>query len=149
MDFGRGRTDGGLEVGPITDEERPRWRALMRRHHSLGNGGDVGETVRFVALEGGKPVALLCWSAAALYNGPREMPNDETASSTFAALSSTNRSNPRCGADCDAPATQAPWGVNWHENSPAVRVPGRGACDAPLEWCPVSLKMPSTNTLMG
>jgi hypothetical protein len=65
-------TDGRLEVRPITEGERPRWRSLMRRHHYLGDGGDVGETIRYVALEGGKPAALLSWSAAALYNGPRD-----------------------------------------------------------------------------
>jgi len=71
-DFRRGVVDGRLEVRPIRDEERPRWRYLMRRYHYLGDGGDVGETIRYVALEGGKPVALLCWAAAALYNGPRD-----------------------------------------------------------------------------
>ncbi len=72
VDFGRGKPDGRLEVRPITDDERPRWRALMRRHHYLGDGGEVGETIRYVEVEMGKPVALLGWSAAALYNGPRD-----------------------------------------------------------------------------
>lgn len=71
-DFESGETNGRLVVWPITDDERPRWRALMRKHHYLGDGGAVGETLRYVALEGGKPVAVVCWSAAALYNGPRD-----------------------------------------------------------------------------
>lgn len=62
----------GILVRPITSDERPRWRALMRRHHYLGDGGDIGETIRYVALQGGEPSALLCWAAAARYNGPRE-----------------------------------------------------------------------------
>jgi hypothetical protein len=64
--------NGRITVRPISDEERPQWRALMQRHHYLGDGGDVGETLRYVALVGEEPVALLCWAAAALHNGPRD-----------------------------------------------------------------------------
>lgn len=63
----------GLVVRPITAEERPRWRALIRRHHYLGDGGDVGETLRYAALQNDEPVALLCWAAAARFNGPRDV----------------------------------------------------------------------------
>jgi hypothetical protein len=62
----------GLLVRPVTSDERPRWRALMRRHHYLGDGGGIGETLRYVALQDGKPSALLCWAAAARFNGPRD-----------------------------------------------------------------------------
>ncbi len=39
-------------------------------------------------------------------------------------------------------------GVNWDEKS-KISSAKRGACDAPLEWCPVSLKRPRMNTFMG
>ena len=64
--------DGALVVRPISDSERLWWRACMDRYHYLGNCHMVGESLRYVALVGTEPVALLGWAAAALHNKPRD-----------------------------------------------------------------------------
>jgi len=61
-----------LVVRPIQAEELLFWRAHMERFHYLGDGELVGESLRYVALLDGEPVALLSWAAAALRNGPRD-----------------------------------------------------------------------------
>jgi hypothetical protein len=63
---------GVLEVRPIRSEERTMWRQTMERHHYLGEGALVGETMRYVAAAGGVPVALLGWGSAARWNEPRD-----------------------------------------------------------------------------
>ena len=63
---------GGVEVRPIRAEEVDRWRRLMARHHYLGDGGLVGEQIRYVAAYEEQWLALLGWSAAALHNRPRD-----------------------------------------------------------------------------
>jgi hypothetical protein len=61
-----------LVVRPIQAEELLFWRAHMERFHYLGDGELVGESLRYVALLDGEPVALLGWAAGALRNGPRD-----------------------------------------------------------------------------
>ncbi len=63
---------GALVVRPILESERLWWRAYMDRYHYLGNCRMVGESLRYVALVGTEPVALLGWAAAALHNKPRD-----------------------------------------------------------------------------
>ncbi len=54
-----------LTVRLVRPEERPRWRALMARHHYLGFRGLVGEALYYVACVDDQWVALLGWAAAA------------------------------------------------------------------------------------
>jgi hypothetical protein len=61
-----------IAVRPIEPGELSRWRAEMERHHYLGDGVIVGETVRHVAEEGGRWVALVAWGAAALKSRHRD-----------------------------------------------------------------------------
>ncbi len=56
---------GRLTVRMVRPEERPRWRALMARHHSLGFRGLVGEALCRVPCVDGHWLALLGWAAAA------------------------------------------------------------------------------------
>lgn len=62
----------GIVVRPITPAELTRWREAMARHHYLGDGEIVGETVRHVAESEGRWLALLAWGAAALKSRHRE-----------------------------------------------------------------------------
>lgn len=59
-------------VRPIASSERALWEELMRRHHYLGFGGAVGESLRYVGEAQGRWLALLCWQAAALKCGVRD-----------------------------------------------------------------------------
>jgi len=61
-----------LEVRPIERGERLGWRAHVERFHYLGDGVLVGESLRYVAIEAGRWVALLGWHAASLHNTPRD-----------------------------------------------------------------------------
>jgi len=61
-----------LMVRPITLDERPRWRALMRQQHYLGFQSVVGESICYVATIDDRWVALIAWGAAALKNRYRE-----------------------------------------------------------------------------
>lgn len=61
-----------LVVRLVVSDERAGWQAYMERYHYLGCGQLVGESLRYVALLGDEPVALLGWAAAALKNGPRD-----------------------------------------------------------------------------
>jgi len=63
---------GALLVRPMSEPERPWWRAQMERYHYLGRCQMVGESLCYVALLGVEPVALLGWAAAALHNRPRD-----------------------------------------------------------------------------
>lgn len=60
-----------LQVRPITLEERPRWRRLMRQHY-LGFKSVVGESICYVATIDDQWVALLAWGMAAMKNRHRE-----------------------------------------------------------------------------
>jgi hypothetical protein len=59
-------------VRPVEPEEVPSFRALLERHHYLGDARLVGESVRHVAEVDGAWVALLAWAAAALKSRHRE-----------------------------------------------------------------------------
>lgn len=61
-----------LEVRPVLAVERGAWRRDMVRWHYLGDCTLVGESLRYVALAGSRPIAWLGWAAAALHNGPRD-----------------------------------------------------------------------------
>lgn len=54
-----------VKVRPMRASERGRFERLMQRHHYLGWGQPVGETLRYVAEVRGKWVALLTFGAAA------------------------------------------------------------------------------------
>lgn len=67
----------GLVVRPVLDRrERLIWRALMDRHHYLGEGVMCGENILYVATlptdRGERIVACLGWGAAALRNPKRD-----------------------------------------------------------------------------
>lgn len=66
------RVGAVLDVRPILAEERAVWRGHMQRHHYLGEGALVGETLRYIAVADGEPVALLGWASAARWNEPRD-----------------------------------------------------------------------------
>mgnify|MGYP001600951801 FL=1 len=70
--LGLEQPQGPLLVRPIFEQERVGWCAYMQRYHYLGCGQLVGESLRYVALVGEQPVALLGWAAAALHNAPRD-----------------------------------------------------------------------------
>ena len=53
-------------------QARRPWCDLMQRHHYLGSGQLIGETLCYFAKVDEQPVALVGWGAAALKNGPRD-----------------------------------------------------------------------------
>ena len=61
-----------LAVRLVQQEERARWRALMRQHHYLGLERIIGESLCYVASVGQEWVALLGWGSAALKCGVRD-----------------------------------------------------------------------------
>lgn len=61
-----------LVVTLLRQEEKARWRQLMRQHHYLGFEGIVGESLCYVCSQGADWVALLGWGSAALKCGPRD-----------------------------------------------------------------------------
>lgn len=61
-----------IVVRPIERAELPQWREAMARHHYLGDGEIVGESLRHVAESEGRWLALLAWGAAALKSRHRE-----------------------------------------------------------------------------
>src|SRR5439155_15053416 len=56
-------------VGP---EEEARWNKLVRKHHCLKEHRMVGESLRYVAKQNGRWIALLGWSSAAFHLRPRD-----------------------------------------------------------------------------
>ncbi len=56
-------------VGP---EEEARWNKLIRKHHYLKEHRMVGESLRYVAKQNGRWIALLGWSSAAFHLRPRD-----------------------------------------------------------------------------
>src|SRR3972149_9460491 len=61
-----------LVVRPIMASEREAWDTLMDRHHYLGFRVIVGESLRYVAFLGKRPVALIGWGAAAFKSRHRD-----------------------------------------------------------------------------
>ena len=59
-------------VRPVRRAEVSRWRALMARFHYLGDGGLVGESLRYVAESECGWLALLSWSSASWKSRHRE-----------------------------------------------------------------------------
>ena len=59
-------------VRPIIASEREAWDTLMDRYHYLGLRAIVGESLRYVAFLGNRPVALLGWGAAAFKSRHRD-----------------------------------------------------------------------------
>lgn len=55
-----------VSVRLVTNEEMPRWMALMARHHYLGRPDMVGQVLCYVATVDGEWVALIGWASAAL-----------------------------------------------------------------------------------
>ena len=54
-----------------TPEEEPQWNRLVRKHHYLKEDRLVGESLRYIAQQRGKWIALLGWSSAAFHLRPR------------------------------------------------------------------------------
>lgn len=65
-------TADALLVRPIIAAEREAWNRLMDQHHYLGFRVIVGESLRYVAFLGDRPVALLGWGAAAFKSRHRD-----------------------------------------------------------------------------
>jgi len=61
-----------LVVRPVTEVERPRWKAEVTAHHYLKNATLVGEHLCYVAEYQGTWLALLGWSAPARHLRPRD-----------------------------------------------------------------------------
>jgi len=61
-----------LLVRPIIAAERETWDALMNQHHYLGFRVIVGESLRYAAFLGNRPVALIGWGAAAFKSRHRD-----------------------------------------------------------------------------
>ena len=61
-----------LVVRSVEPSERSRWDEEMRTHHYLGFKAMPGESIRYVALLGGRWVALLGWGSAAWSNRHRD-----------------------------------------------------------------------------
>ena len=59
-------------VRPIELGEVDRWRDAMERHHYLGDGEIVGESLGYIAESEGRWLALLAWGAAVLKSRHRE-----------------------------------------------------------------------------
>jgi hypothetical protein len=75
----------GLAVGLVRQEERARWRELMRQHHYLGLPHIGGESLFYVATSKDEWVALIGWGAAALKCGvPDHWIGWEQAAQVFA-----------------------------------------------------------------
>jgi hypothetical protein len=61
-----------LVVRPITQGERPLWKACFAAYHYLGYQPGAGEQLGYVASLGAQLVGCLAWGAAAYRNGPRD-----------------------------------------------------------------------------
>lgn len=61
-----------LTVRLLEEGEVRGWQSWMARYHYLGDCQLVGESLRYLALLGEEPAALLSWGAASLYNEPRD-----------------------------------------------------------------------------
>lgn len=63
---------GDVVVRPISPEEKPRWKALMSKHHYLGFNTIVGEALYYIAVTNGTWLALIGWGSAALHCEERD-----------------------------------------------------------------------------
>ena len=61
-----------VKVRPISRDEHPRWKALMKVHHYLGFPGVGGKSIFYVAEVNDQWIALMCWASPALHVGVRE-----------------------------------------------------------------------------
>jgi hypothetical protein len=61
-----------ITVDLATPEEEPRWNRLVRKRHYLKEDRMVGESLRYIAKQRGKWIALLGWSSAAFHLRPRD-----------------------------------------------------------------------------
>ena len=61
-----------VTVELIDPEQEPRWNKLVRQHHYLKQDRMVGESLRYVAKQNGKWIALLGWSSAAFHLDARD-----------------------------------------------------------------------------
>src|SRR3972149_6391058 len=61
-----------LLVRPVRTDEVVHWDRLMAAHHYRGVRRLVGESLRYVAEQGGQWVALLGWGSAAFKCAPRD-----------------------------------------------------------------------------
>jgi Domain of unknown function (DUF4338) len=61
-----------LNVEPIKPEEEKGWNKLMRKHHYLKEHRLVGESIRYVAKQNGRWIALLGWSSSAFHLQDRD-----------------------------------------------------------------------------
>ena len=57
-----------IDVRPIHQEEKERFKYLLKKHHYLGSPPLIGQTIQYVASYRQHWVALLLFSAAALKN---------------------------------------------------------------------------------
>ena len=65
------RTELSVEL-VIDSADEKRWNQLVRKHHYLKEHRLVGESLRYVAKQNGKWIALLGWSSAAFHLRPRD-----------------------------------------------------------------------------
>jgi hypothetical protein len=61
-----------ITVDLATPEEEPQWNRLVRKRHYLKEDRLVGESLRYIAKQRGKWIALLGWSSAAFHLRPRD-----------------------------------------------------------------------------
>ena len=61
-----------VTVELVSPEEEARWNKLIRKHHYLKEHRMVGESLRYVAIQNGRWIALLGWSSAAFHLRPRD-----------------------------------------------------------------------------
>ena len=61
-----------IVVRPVTDDERPRWDALVATNHYLKNATLVGEHLAYVVVYRGIWLGLIGWCAAARHLRPRD-----------------------------------------------------------------------------
>lgn len=61
-----------LTVELVSPEEEGRWNKLIRQHHYLKEHRMVGQSLRYVAKQNGKWVALLGWSSSAFHLDARD-----------------------------------------------------------------------------
>jgi hypothetical protein len=65
-------TAQAITVELVSSEQEERWNQLVRQHHYLKETRLVGESLRYVAQQDGRWIALLGWSSAAFHLRPRD-----------------------------------------------------------------------------
>jgi len=74
-----------VTVDLASPEEERQWNRLVRKHHYLKEDRMVGESLRYIAKQRGKWIALLGWSSAAFHLRPRDAWIGWTAAQRHAA----------------------------------------------------------------